>query len=178
MINSSQHSVIQEYARKINQYPDSHKFYLDLAEKLMGIGESQKAFRACLKGIEYAGYCPEIIHHWATQMSQVGLWQEAKELFRLALCQDSGNAQLYHSLGSVLGHLGEAVEAQATMEIGRSILKANASMLSTAQLESCVTLADSLRRQSRFDEARRVCQAALRVSPNSQQINNILQSLP
>ena len=144
----------------------------------MNCGEQKKAFRACLKGIEYAGYVPNVIHDWANKMLKSGLIAESHELFRLALCQASNDPEICVGLGEVLGNMGNSLERNAMMRIADSMTRVKQPVLANHQLETYTTLADFLFRQRRFDEVKRICQLGLKLDPNSKKFNELLRSLP
>ncbi|MBP0001023.1 MAG: phytanoyl-CoA dioxygenase family protein [Cyanobacteria bacterium SID2] len=164
-------------AVKIKESPCSSDLYFQLGRILLKHNKTQQAFQSFNKGLEYSRNCKDGSLECAGLMAEAGALVESSELYRNALACSPSDSQAYRRLGEVLQALGESGEAAALEAIAQSIEQSHQPILAAHQLETYITLCDSLARQGRFDCALKIGKLALNIAPESIEIRSRLEKL-
>ncbi|MDC0831667.1 hypothetical protein POG22_01410 [Geitlerinema sp. CS-897] len=118
---------LQQSFQKIKLCPDAYQIYFHIGHTFLSLGETQKAFKACLKGIEYGGDGRDDILYWANLMYNSGLLLEAGDLYRLVLSHSSTDPEICCKLATCLRSIGEVKEAQALEAIALAMAQTHSS---------------------------------------------------
>lgn len=155
--------------------PESKDLYFYLSQFLLGQGKAKEAFQACIKGLEYGQADLNFLRDLAASIATKGLTAEASDLYRLILSQHPNDSLTVQRLGYLLESVGESSEAIALQKISQVLGQSSQPVMANHQLETYLTLGDSLERQGRFLEAVSAYQAALQLAPDSSEIRASLE---
>ncbi len=164
-------------AVNIKESPCSPDLYFQLGQLLLKHNKTRQAFQSFIKGVEYSENCKEASLECAGLMSEAGALIESSELYRHALACSPSDSQTYRRLGEVLQALGESDETVALEAIAQSIEQSRQPILAAHQLDTYITLCDSLARQGRFDCALKIGKLALDMAPDSIEARSRLEQL-
>lgn len=150
--------------------PESKDLYFYLSQFLLGQGKAKGAFQACIKGLEYGQADLNFLRDLAASIATKGLTAEASDLYRLILSQDPDDSLTLQRLGYLLESVGESSEAIALRKISQILDPESQLAMANHQIETYLTLGNSLEKQGRFLEAGNAYQAALQLAPDSSEI--------
>ncbi len=166
---------VQNCTDSIKLNPESKDLYFQLSQSLLGQDKSKEAFHACIKGLEYGQADHNFLRDLATSIANKGFIAEAGDLYRLILSQHPDDSLTLQRFGYLLESVGESSEAIALKKMSQIAGQSNKPAMANHQLETYLTLGNSLEKQGRFLEAATAYQTALQFAPRSSEIRTCLE---